>query len=301
MGNDLDTRLQQALTGQDVDALVDVGCDLAEADRQEQALTCFQRAVQLGQDWVWFNVANTLRELHRPLEAVDAYEQALAAGESDAWLNLGYVLQGLGDLAGAMRAFRSAAEKADQPEGYRELALMLHEQGEDAQAQETLALAADAGHLPALALQASWRWDRTHDPSLEDQLRAGAPADGATRVDLAELLLADGRRRGAREQLELGAKLGQRECWLPLGNLLAGDGLGGDLTEEERAQEIDEAGAEEAYRAGIAAGDTFCHHNLAVLLLSRGDVDGAEEHLLAGAAAGDELARRAWQELHHDD
>ncbi|RYD90129.1 MAG: hypothetical protein EOP50_16475, partial [Sphingobacteriales bacterium] len=75
---------------------------------------------------------------------------------------------------------------------------------------------------------ATWRWERTLDPALEEQLRAGAPVDGDTRASLAALLLATGRRAEARAQLELGAKLGQDECWLPLGNLLCGDDLNRD-------------------------------------------------------------------------
>jgi tetratricopeptide (TPR) repeat protein len=294
MGDDLDARRYEALRGADADALIDVGCDLADADRQEQALVCFRRAVDLGQDWAWFNVANTLRELGRPLEAVAAYERALAAGETDAWLNLGHVLHGLGDLAGAERAFGAAAERAGQPEGHLELAVLLHEQGEVDRADEVISRAADAGFLPAVATRASWRWERTRDPALEAELRAGAPVDGGARADLAALLLATGRPREARAELELGAKLGQRECWLPLGNLLAGD----ELTDDADDADVDTAAAEDAYRAGIAAGDAYCHHNLGLLLLAQGDTRGAEEQFLAGAVAGDDLAQRAWHDLH---
>jgi hypothetical protein len=60
-----------------------------------------------------------------------------------------------------------------------------------------------------------------------------------------------GRVDEARTVLERGAKLGEVESWLPLGNLYA-DELG------------DAAAAETAYRSGIAAGDTYCHHNLGV-------------------------------------
>ncbi len=303
---DLQARLRDALAGSDVDELVELGCDLADAGRQEQALACFQRAVDLGQDWIWFNVANTLRELDRPTEAVTAYQRAIAAGQSDAWLNLAHVLDSLGDLAGAMEAYRAAGQAGGQPEGHVQLAHLLHQQGEPQRAQAALAPALQRGYLPAVALAARWRWENTResaDPVLEQQLRAGAGVDGSARADLAELLIATGRREQAREQLQLGAKLGQRECWLPLGNLLAGDDLSAEPGQEQEVDgaEVDKAGAEEAYRAGIAAGDEWCHHNLALLLLQRGDVRAAEEHLLAGAAAGDELAQLAWQDLHQQD
>src|SRR5919112_1304181 len=56
---------------------------------------------------------------------------------------------------------------------------------------------------------------------------------------------------------------------------------------------------EEAHRCGIAAGEAFCHHNLAVLLAERGDFDGAVEQFRLGAAAGDQLAADALRELEH--
>ena len=75
-------------------------------------------------------------------------------------------------------------------------------------------------------------------------------------------------------------------AWLPLGNFYADE------------MEDDEA-AEEAYRGGIAAGEAYCHHNLAVLLAERGDFDGAVEQFRLGAAAGDQLAADALRELEH--
>src|SRR3712207_8356337 len=59
----------------------------------------------------------------------------------------------------------------------------------------------------------------------------------------------------------------------------------------------DDEAAEEAYRCGIAAGEAYCHHNLAVLLAERGDFDGAVEQFRLGAAAGDQLAADALREL----
>jgi len=304
----LDERLRAALDGEDIDALVDVGCDLADVDRQAEALVCFQRAVALGGDWVWFNVGNTLRQLDRPLEAINAYEKALAAGETDAWLNLGLVLESVGDLAGAMSAARAAWDIAGQPEGYVNLALLLRGQDLRAEAEATLTQAAERDHAPAAALLACWRWERTRDPALEEELRAGAPVNGDTRASLAALLIATGRRGEARTELELGAKLGQEGCWLPLGNLLCGDDLDDEDSDDDGPdrevpadEAVDEVAAEEAYRAGIASGDLYCHHNLAMLLLTRGDTAGAEAHLLAGATGGDEMAQRAWQQLHDDD
>lgn len=299
---ELDERRRAALDGQDVGALVDVGCDLADLGLQAEALVCFQRAVALGDELTWFNVGNTVRELDRPLEAIEAYQKALTAGETDAWLNLGNVLESLGDLAGAMSAYRAAWDAGGQPEGYVNLAHLLRGQGLRAEAEARLAEAAARDHAPAAALLACWRWERTRDPALEEDLRAGAAVDGDARASLAELLVATGRRGQARTELELGAKLGQQGCWLPLGNLLCGDDLDDDSRHGVHADAaVDEVAAEEAYRAGIASGDLYCHHNLAMLLLDRGDTTGAEAHLLAGATGGDEMAQRVWAELHRDD
>ena len=73
-------------------------------------------------------------------------------------------------------------------------------------------------------------------------------------------------------------------AWLPLGNLYRED-----LDDEEAA--------EEAFRAGIAAGDVYCHQNLAVLLADRGDFDGAVEQFKLGAEAGDQLAAQTLRGL----
>lgn len=294
MDDDLGGRLRHALCTDDVDELVGTGCDLADAGHQEEALTCFRRAVALGQEWVWFNVGNTLRELDRPLEAIVAYEAALRAGETDAWLNHGAVLEEVGDLVAAMNAYRAAWERGGQPQGLLNLATLLREQGLQDEALAALGTAAEAGYPPAAARAASWRWARTRDPALEEPLRAGAAVDGDARADLADLLLATGRSREALEQLQLGAAAGQVACFLPLGNLLTDGHPDGDVA-------VDVTAAERAYRAGIAAGDTHCHHNLALLLLGRGETEAAEAHLLAGATAGDDLAQRLWRELHRED
>ena len=84
--------------------------------------------------------------------------------------------------------------------------------------------------------------------------------------------------------LESGAKRGEAVAWLPLGNFYP-DEMG------------DDEAAEEAYRSGLTAGETYCHHNLAVLLADRGDLDGAVEQFRLGAEAGDQFAAEALREL----
>ncbi|SHF71385.1 Tetratricopeptide repeat-containing protein [Geodermatophilus nigrescens] len=279
MTEDLDARLWRLQASEDADELIELGCDLAEAGRQTDAEWCFRRAASLGDVTGYYDLGNSLAAQERWSEAVDAYEVALAGGESDAWRNLGLVLEQLGDLAGAMAAYRGAAAAGDT-EGGLQLAFLLREQGEREQALEVARGLAAAGDDEADAVAACWEWCATLDPALEDRLRAGAAHFAAARADLAALLLQTGRAAEARSVLERGAKLGEQVAWLPLGNLY-------------REQLGDDEAAEEAYRAGIQAGDSYCHHNLGVLLADRGDIAGAAEEFERGAAAGDQLAAAA--------
>ncbi len=283
MREDLDGRLRRLRACRDADAVIELGCDLADAGRHQDAERCFRRAAELGDALGWFNLGNSLAARGQVTDAVDAYEQALAGGEPGAWLNLGVVLEELGDLVGAMRAYRGAREAGDT-QGGLQLAFLLQEQGEHEQALSVAAELAAAGDDVAAAVLACWRWAASHDTSLEVDLRTGADRYPGARVALASLLRVTDRVAEARFTLERGAKLGEVQAWLPLGNFYA---------EELR----DEEAAEEAYRAGIAAGDGYCHHNLAVLLADRGDLDGAVEHFRLGAADGDALAAEALREL----
>lgn len=283
MRNDLEVRLRRLRASADVDELLDLGCDLADAGRQSDAEWCFRRAAELGEPVAWFNLGNALAGQDRFAEAAAAYERAIAGGEPDAWRNLGRVLETLGDLAGAMRAYRGAAEAGDL-QGGLQLAFLLQEQGEREQALEVAEELAAAGDAEAAAVLACWRWCASRDPSLESDLRAGADLFPAARGDLAALLRQTGRAEEARFVLERGAKRGDVQSWLPLGNLYCEE-LG------------DVEAAEEAYRSGIAAGDIFCHHNLGILLADRGDLEGAVEQFGLGAAAGDGMAASALREF----
>ena len=269
--------------GDDVDALVAAGCDLSDAGRHEDAEALFRKAVDLGQDWVWFNVGNELRAQGRSSDAVEAYGSALDAGETDAWLNLGACLEELGDLVAAMDAYRRAGASGD-PAGDVQLAHLLREHDEREKAVAVLTAASRHGNDLAAAVLTCWEWDQTLDPALEPRLRAGAEHHGSARAGLADLLRSTGRPDEARIELERGAVAGQSDCWLPLGNLLA-----------DHAR--DHLAAEAAYRAGIEAGDSNCHHNLAVLLLVDDRTEEALEHLRAGTEAGDALAARTLREL----
>ncbi|TKJ19314.1 UDP-N-acetylglucosamine-peptide N-acetylglucosaminyltransferase [Blastococcus sp. CCUG 61487] len=283
MTEDLDRRLRRLRASGDPNALVDLGCDLADAGRHTDAEQCFRRASEAGDTVAAFNLGNALAAQGRWEEAAEAYEVALAGGETDAWRNLGLVLEDLGDLAGAMRAYRGAADAGDL-EGGLQLAFLLREQGEREEALAVAEEIAAAGDDEAAAVVACWRFCATLDPGLEDALRAGADHFPAARTDLAHLLRETGRAVEARWVLERGAKLGEQVAWLPLGNLY-------------REELGDDEAAEEAFRAGIAAGDVYCHQNLAVLLADRGDLDGALEQFRLGAEAGDQLAAQTLRGL----
>ena len=216
MTEDLDARLRRLQAtreaGSDADALIDLGCDLADAGRQSDAEWCFRRASDMGDTVGSFNLGNALAAQQRWEEAVAAYEVALAGGEPDAWRNLGKVLEDLGDLAGAMRAYRGAADAGDL-EGGLQLAFLLREQGERHQAMDVAMEIAAMGDQEAAAVVACWRWCATLDVSLEPELRAGADFFPAARADLAHLLRQTGRagrgplRPGARRQARRGRGL----------------------------------------------------------------------------------------------
>ncbi len=283
MTEDLDARLRRLQASEDADELIELGCDLADAGRQTDAEGCFRRAAALGDVTGYYDLGNSLAAQERWAEAVEAYEVALTGGEVDAWRNLGLVLEKLGDLAGAMAAYRGAADAGDI-EGGLQLAFLLREQGERDGALAVAEELAATGDAEADAVAACWQWCATLDPALEPRLRLGAAHFAAARADLAALLLQTGRAEEARSVLERGAKLGEQVAWLPLGNLY-------------REELVDEEAAEEAYRAGISAGDVYCHHNLGVLLADRGDLAGAAEEFERGAAAGDQLAAAALELL----
>jgi tetratricopeptide (TPR) repeat protein len=315
----LDARLARLLGSGDADERYDLGYDLAEAGRPADARRCFEEAAANGWAVAPFGLGNVLRTLGLLDEALDAFTAAVEGGEEDARLDLGLVLLdverwaealpvlevalaggdrgaqapigtalwALGDLAGALCAFR-AAEAVGDLEGALQLAFLLRELGERDEAERVAARAAEAGHLTAVGVVACWRWDRTRDPALEEALREGADHYESACADLADLLRTTGRVDEAREVLETGAAKGEVGSWLPLGNLYP-DELG------------DPEAAEAAYRSGIAAGDDHSDHNLAGLLLERGNLDGAEFHLRLGAAGGDALAATALRRLLEED
>jgi tetratricopeptide (TPR) repeat protein len=315
VANELDARFQAARRSQDLELLVKLGCDLSDAGRPLDAEWCFRRVVESGDDSIclnlgnaladqgrhdeasamfrraidfgdgdaWINLGNSLAAQRLFNEAAVAFEEATSVGDTDAWLNLGQVLEELGDLAGAIRAHQAGSSAGDSNATIT-WAFMLREQGEPDQAETVAQLAADQGSEYGAAVLACWRYCRTLDPSLESALRAGAEHFASARGDLADLLVSSGRLSEAVTVLQRGMDLGEKESCLQLGNLY-------------RDELHDDAAAERAYRAGIAAGDAHSHHNLASLLEDGEQVDEAINHYRMAAAGGDALAIRALKRL----
>jgi len=213
MSDDLDRRLGDAERSEDVDDLVDLGCTLAELDRQVDAERCFRRATALGSTTATFDLGNTLMALGRHGEAIDAYRAAAAGGESDAWFNLGRALLDAGDRDEAARSFDAAVDAGDA-KGAVALAFLLQGGGDQGAADDMLRAVADADNALAAAVQACWSWDRTADAALEPALRAGADHFPSARADLAALLRSTDREDEARRVLERGVELGEVDSYL---------------------------------------------------------------------------------------
>lgn len=224
-----------------------------------------------------------LADVGRHEDAEWCFRRATGLDEETGALDAGTALAGRRRWDGFSVAHELAPAGGDSA-AWRNLGAVLEQRGELDAALDAYRGAADAGDPEAAAIVACRLWCTTLDPALEDALRIGADHLPAARADLGDLLRSTGRWIEARWVLERGAKLGESVCWLPLGNLYA-DEMG------------DVESAEEAYRAGIQAGDTFCHHNLGVLLADRGDLEGAVEQFRLGAASDDALAAEALREL----
>ena len=218
MSEGLDQRLVAMASSTDAELWTGLGCDLADVGREVDAEMCFRRAVELGLDWVWFNLGNSLLAQRRYEEAIAAYQHAIEAGETDAWLNTGFAMEDVGDFVGATEAYREA-QSADDPKAAMSLAFLLRNVGNQSEAVAVAAQAADAGDELAKAVSAVWAWDEDEDPALEQALRDGIEHFSDARTALAHLLCATERVPEGRALLEQGAKLGESNSWLPLGNL----------------------------------------------------------------------------------
>ncbi|QXG74912.1 tetratricopeptide repeat protein [Modestobacter sp. L9-4] len=286
MDDDLDQRFAALDGSDDVDALMDVGRDLTDAERYREAEQCFRRAAGSGSGAALFALAWSLAAQECWRDAALAFERAASAGEVDGWLHQGVCLEEVGDLAGARLAYERAAAVGDA-DGWVHQAWLSRLTGDHARATDALVAGVAAGSELAAAVQACWQWHATRDPVLEPALRAGAELYQDARADLAALLRQARRLQEAKAVLERGVELGETGSMLPLGNLLSDD-----LEDDDAAERV--------YRLGIAAGDVFCHNNLGVLLRDRGDVAGAAEQFMLGELSGDAKAAANLTALRED-
>jgi len=248
----------------------------------DERLRCLRSSEDAG---ALIDLGCALADAGRHEDAEWCFRRATGLGEEAGAFDVGNALGARRRWDGASAAYEVALAGGDGT-AWRNLGAVLEQRGELDAALDAYRGAADAGDPEAAAVLACRLWCTTLDPALEEALRAGADHLPAARADLGDLLRSTGRSAEARWVLERGAKLGEAVCWLPLGNLYA-DELG------------DVESAEEAYRAGIQAGDSFCHHNLGVLLADRGDLEGAVEQFRFGADNGDALAAEALKDLGH--
>ena len=82
--DELHARMDRWLADGDADGLVDVGCDLDDAGRVDEARRCFERAAAAGSVLAAFNLGNVLRRQGLLVEALEAFTAALRGGEEDA-------------------------------------------------------------------------------------------------------------------------------------------------------------------------------------------------------------------------
>jgi tetratricopeptide (TPR) repeat protein len=106
----------QARAGTDLGAVDfnNKGFSLANLGRPAEALTCFDRALQINPRYpvAWSNKGNALVRLGRPAEALTCYERALEINPRypEAWLNKGVALADLGRPAEALTCYERALE-----------------------------------------------------------------------------------------------------------------------------------------------------------------------------------------------
>jgi hypothetical protein len=81
---DLEVGVERIIVGCLVAERADVPHELAW--QHGEAVHRFQRAIELGEDWLWLSVGNCLAGQAKYPDAIVAFEHAVAAGDLDGWL-----------------------------------------------------------------------------------------------------------------------------------------------------------------------------------------------------------------------
>jgi tetratricopeptide (TPR) repeat protein len=96
------------------EAWVNKGVAFGSSGRREEAIQCFDRAIELHPrfDWPWYAKGLALSELARDEEAISCYDRAVELNPRFdlAWYNRGISLKALGWLEEAIRSFDRAIE-----------------------------------------------------------------------------------------------------------------------------------------------------------------------------------------------
>lgn len=258
--------------------LVERGLRRAELGRHRSAIRLFRRALAIGAEpWVGMNLGNSYREVGDPEKALRAFERAWREGDDDdsGW-NMAILLHDIG------------CEYE-----YDRLILELHRNGYPAAAFELANQAYDAGR-PHDAIRLIWPAAENRDypfhkeisaflgrwlaelnlPGGEEWLNEALPHPDA-RVDLAELLLREGRVREARALLHVGVDNDETGALLMAASIEEDEGNHGR--------------AETLLRRAVDLGDSHAAFNL-YLILTKLERSDARQMLELAARRGDAKA-----------
>lgn len=124
---------QPSPAGQDWEALHEQGEKLLESGRLEEAIGCFQQALQAEERAQTHNrLGVALARLGRTSEALTAFQRAVALDpdQASAWTNLGNAYQELGDLTAARESYAKAlALDPEYPLAHHNLGALLRREG----------------------------------------------------------------------------------------------------------------------------------------------------------------------------
>jgi len=90
------------------------GVSLTELNRNDEAITCFDKAIELNPNYakVWFSKALTLIDLFKSAEALECYSKAIELNPDyeEAWFNKGILLSNFSKHEDALACFDKAIE-----------------------------------------------------------------------------------------------------------------------------------------------------------------------------------------------
>lgn len=228
--------------------------------------------------------AEQLRREGRPLDGRAIDIQLAEGGYPEGFRDLGSYFYFQGRTGAAERAWiRVAHVDADSA---AELSNLWVDRGDLVKASSYLRLAATLSpeYIPvAPAREAIWKWRRTHDVRMKDELHRLSASWPPTGVAYAECLTRVGLEDEAISTLRSLSATDVYEAHLPLGNMTGERGWWRE--------------AEQAYLRGGKAGDGNSWYNLGLLRLAQGRTYDAIQAFWEGLLDGDNRSRRAYRGL----